>query len=247
MRSLRKLVTLELKFFYRDPTALFFTLGFPLMLLLLFGGMDGNAARERFGGLGGVDIRVPAYIGWILATTGLLSLTSALAMNRENGILRLLGATPLRPPVLLAAYVLAQFIVTTVGVVLLMASAKTAFGLRFLGNPLNLAVAYVLSAFSFYTVSFVLASVLPTAQATQRVAMMLFFPMIFLTGAAIPIEALPPTIQQYAVVLPITHVVSLLRGVWAGQGLGAHATELAILVGILIVGVLITTRKFRWE
>ncbi len=102
MRSLTKLTTLQLKLFYRDPTAMVFTLGFPLMLIIFFGG-GGNAAQERFGGLGRGDILVPGYIGWIIATTGLMSLTSTLAMDREYRILRLFGATPLRPATLLVA------------------------------------------------------------------------------------------------------------------------------------------------
>ncbi len=247
MRSLRKLVTVELKFFYRDPAAMFFTVGFPLMLLFLLGGMQGNAALERFEGLGRVDIVVPGYIGWILATSGLLALTSMLAMNRDNGILRLFGTTPLRPSTLLASYVLAQFVITTIGVVLLMSSARASFDMRFFGNPVELILAYTLSALSFYTLSFLLASIFPTARATQRVAMMLFFPMLFLSGAAIPFEALPPNVQQWATLLPLTHVVSLLRGIWAGHGLGAHLPEIGILLGILAAGALISAKTFRWE
>ena len=86
MRSLTKLTTLQLKLFFRDPTAIVFTLGFPLMLMIFFGG-GANAAQERLGGLGRGDIMVPGYIGWIIATTGLMALTSALAMDRENRIL----------------------------------------------------------------------------------------------------------------------------------------------------------------
>ena len=135
---------LQLKLFYRDPTAIVFTLGFPLMLIIFFGG-GANVAQERFGGLGRGDILVPGYIGWIIASTGLMSLTSALAMDRENRILRLFGATPLRPATLLVAYVLAQFVITTVGMAVLVATAKISFGMRFLGNPASLFAAYFLA------------------------------------------------------------------------------------------------------
>ncbi len=58
MRSLAKLTMLQLKLFFRDPTAIVFTLGFPLMLIIFFGG-GANTAQERFGGLGRGDILVP--------------------------------------------------------------------------------------------------------------------------------------------------------------------------------------------
>ena len=247
IRSLTKLTTLQLRFFYRDPTALVFTLGFPLMLIIFFSGGGANVPEERFGGLGRGDILVPGYIGWVLATTGLMSLTSALAMDRENRILRLLGATPLRPRTLLGAYVLAQFIITTAGMVLLVVAAKLSFGMRFLGNPVSLFGAYVLASMSFYTLSFVLAGVIPTGRATQRVSMILFFPMIFFTGATIPVEALPSSAQQVGQFLPLTYVISLLRGVWAGGSWTAHGLDVAILLGILVIGVLISAKTFRWE
>ena len=247
MRSLGKLTVLQLKFFYRDSTALVFTFGLPLMLIIFFGGSGGNVALERFGGLGRGDVLVPGYIGWILAATGLFSLTSALAMDRENRILRLLGATPLRPPTLLAAYVLAQFVVTTVGMGLLVLSAKVAFDMRFLGNPLGLFGAYFLASMSFYTLSFVLAGVIPTGRAAQRVGMILFFPMIFFTGATTPFEMLPASAQQIGQFLPLTYVVALLRGMWAGEAWGMHLNEVGILLAMLVVGVIVSAKTFRWE
>ncbi len=247
MRSLTKLTTLQIKFFYRDPTAMLFTLAFPLMLIVFFAGAGGNVAREQFGGLGRGDILVPGYIGWIIATTGLFALTSALAMDRENGILRLFGATPLRPPTLLGGYVLAQFVITTLGMALLIVSAKLSFDMRFLGNPASLAAAYLLGSLSFYTLSFVLAGVISTGRATQRVATMLFFPMIFFTGATIPFEALPSGAQLVGQFLPLTYVISLLRGVWAGDAWGAHLGDVGILVAILVVGLAVSAKTFRWE
>ncbi len=246
MRSLTKLTTLQLKLFFRDPTAMVFTLGFPLMLIIFFGG-GANAAQEQLGGLGRGDILVPGYIGWIIATTGLMALTSALAMDRENRILRLFGATPLRPATLLVAYVLAQFFITTVGMGVLVAIAKISFGMRFLGNPVSLFAAYFLACMSFYTLSFVLAGVVPTGRATQRVSTILFFPMIFFTGATIPFEGLPHSAQQIGQFLPLTYVISLLRGVWAGGSWSAHGTDLAVLLSILVIGVAVSAKTVRWE
>ena len=247
MRGLTKITTVQLKFFFRDPTALMFTLGFPLMLIIFFAGSGGNVALERFGGLGRGDVMVPGYIAWVLATTGLMSLTSTLALDRENRILRLFGATPLSPRILLGGYVLAQFVITTLGMTLLIVAAKISFDMRFLGNPVSLFAAYFLCAMSFYTLSFVLAGVIPTGRATQRVAMLFFFPMIFFSGAVTPVETLPVSAQNIGQFLPLTYVVALLRGVWEGHGWGAHLTDIGVLVAILIAGVFVSAKTFRWE
>jgi ABC-2 type transport system permease protein len=77
--------------------------------------------------------------------------------------------------------------------------------------------------------------------------MVLLYPMLFLSGAGFPRELLPEGIRKISMFLPLTYVVNLLRGLWIGEAWSAHLTEVAVLVGLLVVGVLISARTFRWE
>ncbi len=247
MRGFWKLTWTEVKLFLREPMAAFFTLAFPLMMLFLFGSIYGNKPTPFFGGYGSVDVSVPAYTAMIIATSGLLSLTIGMASYREQGILRRLYATPLRPQAILGAQVIVIFLMTLLGMVLLVIAGKLVYGLRFDGNPLYVLAAFVLSSMSFFALGFVLAGILPTARTAQIVAMVLCYPMIFLSGAAIPREVLPERIRQFAQVLPLSHVVTLLRGLWMGEPWGKYLWETVILATILIAGVLVSAKTFRWE
>lgn len=247
MRGLAKLTWVEIKLFLREPFAAFFTLVFPLMMLFLFGSIYGNDPTPFFGGFGSVDVSVPAYTALIIATSGLLSLTVIMASYRELGILRRLQATPLRPQAILSSQVVVIFLMTAAGMALLVLAGKLVYGLRFAGNPWSVSLAFVLSSLSFFALGFVLAGVTPTARSANIVALVLFYPMIFLTGATIPLEVLPETIRRYAQILPLTHVVTLLRGLWVGDAWGQHLTEVAVLTGILVVGVAVSAKTFRWE
>jgi ABC-2 type transport system permease protein len=71
--------------------------------------------------------------------------------------------------------------------------------------------------------------------------------MIFLSGATLPRELLPESIQKFAQVLPLTHVVTLLRGLWIGEPWRDHLLEVSILSALLIAGILISAKTFRWE
>jgi ABC-2 type transport system permease protein len=75
----------------------------------------------------------------------------------------------------------------------------------------------------------------------------LFYPMLFLSGAAIPREVMPETIQRYAEALPLTHVVSLLRGLWIGESWGQHLTEVGVLVAMTVLGIIVSAKTFKWE
>ncbi|MGH7490864.1 MAG: ABC transporter permease [bacterium] len=247
MRGLWQLTWTEIKLFLREPAAAFFTLIFPLMVLFIFGGIYGNEPTPFFGGYGTVDVSVPAYTAMIIASSGLIGLTIVIALYRERGILRRLRATPLRPLTILSANVLVSFLMTALGMTLLVIAGKMAFGLRFAGNLSSLVAAFTLSSLSFFALGFVLAGLAPTARTAQVIGMVLFYPMLFLSGAAIPLEILPQTIRQYAQFLPLTHVVTLLRGMWVGESWNEHTMEVGILAGILVMGLVVSMKTFRWE
>lgn len=247
MRGFLKLTFVELKLFFREPEAAFFTLIFPLMMLFVFGTIYGNKPTPFFGGLGSVDVSVPAYTAIIIATSGLMGLTIVVTVYREQGVLRRFKMTPISPINILAAEVVIIFLMTTFGMVLLIAAAKVFYGLRFAGNPLNFALGFVLSCFSFFCLGFVLACIFPTVRTAQVATMALYFPFIFLSGATIPREVLPDFIQKYGQVLPLTHVVNLLRGFWIGESWGMHLKEVVVLLAVMVVGILVSVKTFRWE
>ena len=247
MKGLCKLSLVEFKLFTREFFAAFFTLAFPVMLLVLFGMIYGNEKSDFFGGYGMVDIAVPSYTAMIIASSGLISITTIIASYREKGILRRLHATPLRPQTILSAHVIVIFIMTSLGMGLLIITGKLLYNMQFEGNFLSVAAGFTLSSLSFFSLGFLIAGLIPTARTAQATAMVLFYPMIFLSGATIPLEVLPENVQNIATILPLKHVVILLRGLWIGHSWQQHLTEVAVLFGILIIAIPISAKTFRWE
>jgi ABC-2 type transport system permease protein len=247
MKSLLKMTWMEAKLFLREPVGFFFTLIFPLMMLFLFGSIYGNSPSEYFNGQGTVDISVPAYTAMIIATTSLLGLTITVTTYRENGVLRRLRTTPINPFIVLVAQVIVLFVVTLLGMLLLIVAGKLVYNLHFGGNALNVLMGFVLSILSFFALGFILAGLMPTARTAQVVGMVILYPMLFLSGAGFPRELLPESIKKIANFLPLTYVVTLLRGLWVGDPWSKHLTDVLILAVILVLGVLISIKTFRWE
>ncbi len=71
--------------------------------------------------------------------------------------------------------------------------------------------------------------------------------MLGLSGLFLPVAAMPPVLQAVARMLPLTYAVSLLRGIWRGDGWVAHAGDLAGLALIFVVCTAVSSRIFRWE
>jgi ABC-2 type transport system permease protein len=247
MKSLLKMTWMEAKLFLREPVGAFFTLVFPLMMLFLFGSIYGNEPTPMFGGYGTIDISVPAYTAMIIATTGLMGLIITMATYREKGILRRLRTTPISPLVVLGSQVIVLLMMTTLGMLLLVVAGKLVYHLRFDGNALSMLAGFVLSTLSFFGLGFILAGLMPTARTAQVVGMVILYPMLFLSGAGFPRELLPKTIKTISAFLPLTYVVNLLRGLWIGETWGQHMSEVIVLAAMLVAGVLVSVKTFRWE
>ena len=247
MKSLLKMTWMEAKLFLREPVGAFFTLAFPLMMLFLFGSIYGNKPVPEFGGQGTIDVSIPAYTAMIIAISGLMAITITMAAYRENGVLRRLRTTPISPLIILAAQVVVVFAMTGLGMLLLVIAGRLVYHVRFEGNVFSMLGGFILSCLSYFGIGFILAGIMPTARTAQVVAMVLLYPMLILSGAAWPREVMPATVQKVSAFIPLTYVVNLLRGLWIGEPWSKHLLNIGVLAGMLIVGVIVSAKTFRWE
>lgn len=247
MRGLGKLILVQMKLYLREPIATFFTIFYAPLMLILFGAIYGNKPTPMFGGRGTMDVSVPAYIGLIIATVALIGLPVSTAAARESGVLRRFRATPLHPLAYIISDILSYLLMTLVGVLLLSLTGRLAFHVRFEGNILSVLAGFLLGTLAFFALGYLVAGLAPTARLAQTVGMVLAFPMMFLSGAAMPLEVMPAGVRAFSRYIPLTHVVSLMKGLWFGESWGKHLTEVAVLVGCLLVGSAVAARLFRWE
>jgi ABC-2 type transport system permease protein len=247
MRSFWKLTLAECKLYFRFPISAFFTLALPLMLLLLFGGIFGNEPLPMMNGRGWVDTYVPGFSALVIAISSLASLPVGLASYRERGILRRYRATPVSPAAVLGAQLVTQFAMTLLGMGLLVAAGKVLFHMRFEGNALSVLAAFSLSCLSFLAIGMVLAGLLPNARTASIVGNVVLQPMVYLCGATIPKEVMPAGMREFIRFNPLTHVVTLLQGLWKGDAWSQHQMELIVLIAVLVVSSIVAVRVFRWE
>lgn len=245
MNAFLKMTWTELKLTLREPMGSFFTLIFPVMLLVLFGSIFGNEPSSFLGGYGQVDLSVPGYIGMIIGTVGMLGIPITLSNYREQGILRRYRATPIRPGVVLWSQVAVNVLMTLLGIGLLVLVAVLFYDLRIPSATFAVIPAIFIAGFSFFAVGFVMAGLMPTPRTAQAVGMALFYPMLFLSGAAMPRNIMPESVQRIADFLPLTHVVKLLEDLWLHGDW--NWVSLAVVVGMLVIGLPISSRTFRWE
>ena len=169
------------------------------------------------------------------------------SLERENKILRRFRAAPMRPTTYVGATVIVYYLMSLVGMTLTILVAKVFFGLRFGGSWLDVTAGFTLIAAAFFSVGYLIASVASTARIAQVVGQLLFFPMMFLSGAAMPLEIMPEGVRSFAELLPMTHGVRLLQNLWFGQSWAGSTTHVLVMLGALVLGLGLSARLFRRE
>ncbi len=247
LRGLWKLTWLELKIFVREPLGFIGTVVIPVVVFLVVGRLLGRRASTSPGGLEFMTSGLPVLAAIMIALSAVLSLVTIVSIYRESGILKRLRATPIRPHTILTAHVLVKLLLTALTLALLMAAGKRYYpvGLSFPIGAFTLALLF--STFSILSIGFVIASLVPTARFAQPIATVILYPMLGLCGLFVPIESLPPAMQALSRIVPLTYAVSLLKGIFSGDGWAAHTGDVAALVVVFIVCTALSAKVFRWE
>lgn len=247
MKSQLQWINIEFKCFFRNFITIFFTLIFPPLFLILFGEIYGNNPTPMFDGLGTVDASLPAYICMILCVTGIMSLPLSLTSYREKKILKRFKATPTTPAQIIVAQIVVNLLMTVIGAILLVIIARLRYSAALPANLLNVAIAFLLGVLCIFSMGFVIASVIDNSKAATAIANVVYFPMLFLSGATIPIETMPDTVQSIAKFIPLTHAVEMMKGAWAGKSLLNFGTQILVLLAIIVVCITVSILSFRWD
>jgi len=251
MKALRKLTWVEIKLFTRDPLSLVFTLALPFFFLIVLNGVFGNEVavdpvEDVWRGVGPSEYYVPAYIGLVMAATGVLSMPVRLASYRERGVLRRFRASAMPLWVILGSQVAIALLTAVVGAVSITVASTLIYGTELLpADALLFIPAFVLAALAFAAVGVLLGSVLPTSRSAQGAGLMLFFMMFLLSGAGPPRDVLTGPMRGIGNTLPLTWVITLLQDPWLGFGWATTAS--LVVVSVLVGSVALSVHFFRWD
>jgi ABC-2 type transport system permease protein len=246
LRGFWKLTWVETKVFTREPMGFVGALVMPLLVFIVLGrafGADKRVAAPQ------VDIPFNAAIlaAVLIAIGAVQSLVAIISIYREGGILKRLRATPLSPVTIMGAQVAVKLVFTVISLALLMLAGRRLFPGVMQVNVFSFTAAVLLSTFSILSLGFVVASLVPTARFAQVISGAVLYPMLALSGLFFPVARLPRALKGLAYLLPTTHAVALLNGVWDGSGWGAHWVNVAALLALFAAFTALSTKVFRWE
>jgi ABC-2 type transport system permease protein len=194
-----------------------------------------------------VGYLVPSILAMALMQLGVFA-AIPLVQQREKGILKRMGATPLPRWMLIGSNIVVRLIVAIADAVLILGIGSLLFDVQMGDSFLAVAGLVLLGAGAFLALGFMLAAFIRTEEQATGVVQIVQIPMMFLSGIFFSFDFLPSILQTIARFLPLTYLADALRQVMvSGTPVAPLGVDLAILVGWLVVCLGISARFFRWE
>jgi ABC-2 type transport system permease protein len=241
MNVTRRLLTSEFRLLLREPLVLAFVFAFPVITVLVLGGVFDEEDTSFEGALPS-DFYIAAYFGVVIAAVGLIMLPVHIASYREAGVLRRFDAAGFPRWAFPISQIVMGVVFIAVGAVILLMTAALAYGLPAVDDIPRTVAGITVGSLTFISIGVLLGLVLPNARAAQAVGLLLFLPMFLLAGGGPPPDAMSPLMNDIATALPLTHVVRAIQEPWLGLGTGTdHLVIETIILFAATIGVLISS------
>ena len=231
LRGMFYITLKDLRTYYLKPPNLSWGVLFPFAFVLAFTLRDPGDLTALTPGLLGLTL--------LFSTSSMEAIV--IVFERRIGTLERLLLAPIRLPALLAAKVLGGMAFGLLVTGLVLAATLIALGAAAI-NWLVLIPALLLSAAAFAALGALVSVAVHEVFEAQTLANFIRFPMMFLGGVFMPVEALPATLQWVARALPLTYSVEAIRRAFAGAPLAVAAFDLAALLAFAAVLFLLSVR-----
>jgi ABC-2 type transport system permease protein len=238
------------KAFWRNPASVFFTVAFPVVLLLIFATIFGDQTIDVRGGIETTAYYVPAIITLAVISATMQSLTMSLTIAREDGRLKRGRGTPMPPWVFIAGRVGNSIVLAMMMLALIAVIGRLLYDVPIPWSALpEIVLVLVVGAASFCCLGIALTAVIPSQDAAAPIVNALLLPLYFLSGVFIPDNELPSGVVDFANHFPVRPFFQSFFDAYIPSAAGASLDwgHLAVVAVWGVAGLLLAIRFFRWS
>jgi ABC-2 type transport system permease protein len=239
----------EQRSFWRNPQSAFFTFVLPLALLGILGLVDTGPLPGR-PGVREVDTLVPGIIVFGLLAAAYANLAGSIAVLRDEGVLKRIRITPLRPTTYLAGHIVSSLVVSAFLSVATIAGGWVLFDVRIQARAIpGVLLALIIGAACLCALGLALSGFIPNGQAAAPITNASYLPLAIVSGVFYPMHGVPAWLDFVVGLFPVRRLVDALRVGFdpVQRAPVVRPGDLAVLAIWLVAGVLIAQRSFRWD
>jgi len=237
--------------FWRIPVAMFFTIGLPLIMLVLFNALFGSGTFSTSEG----EISAQQfYTGGLAAFTAVsatfTNLANMVPLRRDEGVLKRWRGTPLPTWIYLGGFIASAVIIAFVGVVLMLTLGRVVYDLEIEAAKMPAAIlTFLVGVGSFAALGMALAAVVKSASSASAAANAIILPMAFVSNIFIQVDDAPEWIVALGNFFPLKHFAEAFQNCFT-PFVEPPAFEWASMAYVALWGVLglvVALRRFTWE
>lgn len=237
--------------FVRSPVGMFFTLGLPIFMLVLFNALFGDGTVETPAGSWSVQ---QFYTGGLAAFTAVsatyTNLVNVVPIRRDEGILKRWRSTPIQPGVYLSGWILGAIGIAMLGVMLQLTLGVLVYDLAI--EPAKvpaMIVTFVIGVAAFAALGLAIASVVPNADSAPAVANATILPLAFVSDVFIPLDDPPRWLDVIGDIFPLKPFVNAFQNTLNPfvEAPGFSWSKLAVVAAWGVAGAVLASRSFSWE
>lgn len=244
VRQVLALSRVEIRLFIREPFAMFFSLAFPLVLLLFVGSV--GARTEVVSGVRFIDTYLASMVGMTAANVGIMGLAIHVAENRSRGALKRYRLSPLHPSAYFTAQGVTAALTLLVSLVGLTVVTFTLYGPTDATQWVGFLGIGVLALYVAVSWGMLVGGLPLPLRSIQVISAAVFFLMFFSSGAALPRQAFPDWLQSITDWNPLAQLNDLLVHFYSGA-YEVQWLSIGVLIASSLVINLITVKTFNWE
>jgi ABC-2 type transport system permease protein len=195
-----------------------------------------------------IDFLVPGLLGMGIMGGGLWGVGFVTVDMRIRKLLKRFLATPMKKTHFLIAVMISRMFFLIPEVVILVAFAAIAFGVKVYGSYLGMALLVLLGATAFSGLGLLVASRAKTIEAVSGLMNVVMLPMWILSGIFFSSSRYPEVAQPFIKALPLTALLDALRAVMIdGATVFSQGPQIVILAVWAVLSFTVALKIFRWQ
>ncbi len=241
----------QLRSFRRIPIAVFFTLGLPLIMLVLFNALFGSHPVDTPTGSWST---AQFYTGGLAAFTAVsatfTNLANMVPLRRDEGVLKRWRGTPLPTWVYLGGFICSAVAIAVAGATAMLTLGVVVYDLDVEAAKVPAAIAtFLIGVSAFAALGMALAAVVKSASSASAAANAIILPLAFVSSVFVELDDAPRWLEVVGDVFPLKPFVESFQACF-NPTISAPAFEWAKMGYVALwglAGLLVALKRFRWE
>jgi len=190
---------------------------------------------------------VPGIIAIIMMMMGSLLTALTIAGEKEKGTIEAIIASPVKSSQLMIGKLIPYMVISFIDVIIIITVGYLLFQVPIKGNVFLLLVMAFFYLVGILGIGIFVSTLVATQESAMLMAVLLsLLPSVFLSGFVFPIENTPFVIQLICQVVPATHFLKIIRGIYLkGIGFSILWRDAAFLLVFDVMMIVVAIKRFK--